>query len=140
MEQTLSCILIAYSSTFRSALCSNGGLLGTTGGDGTTSGSQLHPHILCETQPSWPCSSGLCRVGQLPPSTTHTTKCLKITVSKLKPVLKEKGCQCVRLCSSCWFNNGQWHTNFNHFKCHKINNAVKFLSWLCTNNTKMIIM
>ena len=53
----------AYSSTLWQALCGNGRLLGTTGGDGTSYGPKLHPHRLGETQPSRPCQSCVCRVG-----------------------------------------------------------------------------
>lgn len=51
-ENSLVLFCAAYPSTLRTALCGGRGLLGKSGGDGASSGSQLHPHRLSQAQPS----------------------------------------------------------------------------------------
>lgn len=55
----------AHPGALRPAKCGGGELLGVPGGDGASSGPQLHPHCLGQTQPPRPCQGGVCRVGKL---------------------------------------------------------------------------
>lgn len=55
----------AHPGALRPAKCGGGELLGVPGGDGASSGPQLHPHHLGQTQPPRPCQGGVCRVGKL---------------------------------------------------------------------------
>lgn len=69
---------VAHPGTLRPTECPGGRLLGVSGGDGASSGPQLHPHHLCQTQPPRPCQSGVCRVGKLVPDMTPSDMSPKI--------------------------------------------------------------
>ena len=54
----------AHPVALRPTVCGGGGLLGVPRGDGASSGPQLHPHRLSQTQPPRPRQGGVCRVGK----------------------------------------------------------------------------